>query len=105
MGDEPVPGQLRHALEGAAFFEQVGGTRHDGEFARGRQLAERAPVEHQDFRVRAADDQERGRADTRQGIAGEVRPAATRDDREYALRTGGCGYERGRGAGAGCRTI
>src|SRR5664280_3315537 len=37
MSDEPVPGQLRHSFEGAAFFEQVGGTRHDDQFALVRQ--------------------------------------------------------------------
>ena len=53
MSDEPVPGQLRHSFEGAAFFEQVGGTRHDDQFALVRQWAERAPVKRQDFRVGA----------------------------------------------------
>ena len=56
MSDEPVPGRLRHALKRTALFERVGGTRHDGEFALVCRLAERAPVERQDFRVRAADD-------------------------------------------------
>ena len=98
---EPVPGRLRHALEGAALFKQMGGARHDGEFALVRQLAERVPVQRQDFRVRATDDQERRRADTRKRIPGEVRPAASRDHREYALRAGGGGDQRGCGAGAG----
>ena len=94
---------MHHALKGAALFKQVGDPPKDGELALVNQLAERAGVKHQDFRVRAADNHHRSVGAPRRGkgVAGEVRPATSRDDREHARWTDGCGHEGVFGAGDG----
>lgn len=76
-----VGGQLGGGPQSAWFFEQVGGTRHDGQPARSRQLGLGGPIEAEDGVVEAADDEQGRRMDAVQSRAGQVGSAAAGDDR------------------------
>ena len=98
---EPLPGERDDAGERAGFLVQVAGARHDLQAGQVAEHDRRLAIQAQDDRVAGADDEQRGRAQARQDVAGEVGPAAARDDCGDPVRALGRGDERGRGAGAG----
>jgi hypothetical protein len=66
VSDEPVPGFIRGARQGARLLEQVGRARHDDQFRVATHLRQGASVEGQHFVIVAADDQQCGRLDARE---------------------------------------
>jgi hypothetical protein len=100
MREEPVAGEGGHLLERPRLLEEVRGTRHDLEPVRAAELASGRLVELDHRVVAAADDQERGCADTGERRPSEVRAAATRDHGAHR-RLRGRRHERGRRPGRG----
>ena len=76
MVDEPVSGQHRNLLEGAGFFEKVGGAGDHGEFAWARHRGLRASIQLEDHLVASSHDQQRGRVNFGQRLARQIRPPA-----------------------------
>ena len=81
MFAKPIGGQASHFFEGAGFLEQMRGVRHDRERLLALQLRVSMFVQPQDFFIALAHDEEGRRFNMGQSFAGQVRPAATRDDR------------------------
>src|SRR5258706_1924282 len=97
VSGEPLDGELGDALERARLPERMARMRHDRELARAAQLRVGEPVEAEHRVVFFADDEERGRGHVAERRAGQVRPAAARNDGADALLQARGGDE-GRGA-------
>jgi hypothetical protein len=66
-----------------------------------RELGQCFAVHFDDWPVVPADNQQRGSLDERQGIAGQIRAAASGDDGAHAARSLGGGHQSRTAAGAG----
>src|SRR5947209_8046688 len=90
---KPLRSQPGDLLQGAGFLEQMTGPGHDHELlAGGAQVIQSLAVQLDDREIAAADQEEGRRFDVWQSVAGEVRPAAARDDRANHWRPLGRRY-------------
>jgi len=97
---EPADRVVLDLFERARLLEQMAGALDDDQLLRRAQPAIGHPVQLDDLRVEAADDQQGRRGDVRQRIAGEIGAAAARHDRLRRARHRRCRQGRS-GAGAG----
>ena len=78
--DKPVGGQLRDALQGPGFFEEMSGAGNDFQFHFAVHSSARLFVQLNHDIILAADDEQGGGLHEWQRSAGEIGPAAARDD-------------------------
>jgi len=100
---KPLRRQARNFLERSRLIEQVRGARYDRQFLLAGQLGVSLLVQAQDQFVTFSDDQQCRRPHTRQGIAGQVRPAPARDDRIDARAERSRGDQCRRSSSAGTK--
>ena len=102
VAGEPVTGQYRDPLEGAGFFEKVGGARNHNKPAPAGHCGLCAALQFQHHGVAAPHDQQCRRDHVGQRLARQIGPSPARHDRCH-LHPGIGGRDQGRarcGAGA-----
>ena len=73
---EPVAGENDHGFERTRLLEEMRCARHDLQLLCGREPGKYAPVEVENGRVRATDNEQNRRADPIEGRSGKIRPPA-----------------------------
>src|SRR6266481_3551878 len=98
---EPLTCQPRYFVQRAGFFEEVRRPGDDYELFFAAKLRESRPVQLDNLKIVAANDEQGRCPDARQGGSGQIGSPAARDDRAHHIGALSGRNQRGAGAGAG----
>jgi hypothetical protein len=88
MGFEPSCRGAQRLIQGSRFLKQVAGAGHDVQCRSAGHSCLRIPIQGENIAVIAANDEQRGSGDARQGPLSQIWPSATGHDGCHILASG-----------------
>jgi hypothetical protein len=100
---EPLTRQPGDFVQCSGLFEEVRCPGDDYELFFAAKLRESRPIQLDNLKIVAANDEQGGRSDSRQGRSRQIGAPSARNDRAHLIRALGRSYESGAGTGAGAK--